>query len=227
MNSSTSDRVTRNKGSVLRRAVLPIFIVLLFGFAAADRAQAVTSRPFLEHGPQFAIADFDRDGSLDIVWVKGAPDTTTSVVDYTIELQLSARGRKSIHILAPAGGLILRARDVNRDNAIDLALVTAGSKKAVALFLNDGSGGFYPAEPAAFPEAFSNPGKSWDTTPNQETQPVLRASRVRDGTEADAGRLLPGLSELDSVSVRTSEFFVKSRLSPQAGRAPPHTRFIS
>ena len=96
------------------------------------RCQSGASRYFqavLEHGPQSAIADFDRDGSLDIVWVKGAPDTTTSVVDYTIELQLSARGRKSIHILAPAGGLILRARDVNRDNAIDLALVTAGRKR--------------------------------------------------------------------------------------------------
>jgi hypothetical protein len=138
-------------------------LLLLFGFIGAGTAAGAEARNAaaapVGPGPQFAISDFDGDFRPDLASVQ-AGATTSGSTDYWIQLELSAAGRQSIRLVAPAGGLMIEARDVNGDHAVDLILSTS-LRQPVAVFLNDGHGSFSRAAPSAFPEAFSKPLTNW------------------------------------------------------------------
>jgi hypothetical protein len=114
-------------------------------------------------GLPFAVADFDGDLRPDLASVEvGRSDFFGT--DYWIHLQLSAIGRQTILVVAPAGGIQISARDVNGDDALDLVLTTRWLKQPVAILLNDGHGGFSRADNGAYPEAFGESSTNWDST---------------------------------------------------------------
>src|ERR1035437_2390402 len=137
----------------LRNLFLWTSLLVLFGFAGRGTAEAadIQSGPVtsIGPGPQFAIADFDGDLRPDLARIQPRPNSS-GATNYWIQIQLSAVGRQSIRLVAPAGGLEIEARDVNGDHAVDLVLTTAWFNQPVAVLLNDRHGGFSRVEPTAF-----------------------------------------------------------------------------
>jgi hypothetical protein len=217
-------RALKANRRALRGLFLCMFLSFLFGFAyhsaaaAADSpSQSVASAGA---GSHFAIADFDGDRRLDFASVQ-AGASSSGTANYSIQLRLTTAGRQSIQLLAPAGGLSIEARDVNGDSAIDLVLTTAWFRHPVAIFLNNGHGGFSRAEPAGFPGAFSASKTNWLSTTKLATDAV--------GVPTQSGPSICA-EERDSPHERSPEGFVPSAsagfpvnsfLISRAGRAPP------
>jgi hypothetical protein len=141
---------------------LGLWLFLSLASASASVGQPVRRPPVTPLGPglSFAIADLDGDLYPDLVTVHTATNNS-GTTEYLIQLRLSAAGQRSIRFVAPAGGLQIEARDVNDNHAIDLVVRTAWFKQPVAIFLNDGHGGFSRVEPTAFPDAFSECMTAW------------------------------------------------------------------
>ena len=137
------------------RFVISVLFLGLVNGATAARAYA-ENLPASSPGPglTFAIADFDGDRRPDFASVQ-AGQARSGSSDYSIQIDLSESGRQSIDIVAPVGGLLIEARDVDGDRSIDLVVLATWRKQPVAIFLNDGHGTFSRAEVAAFPGAFS------------------------------------------------------------------------
>ena len=138
--------------------LIPVF--LLFGLAGRSPARPAEfpNAPGASVGPgaQFAIADLDGDLRPDLASIQAEPNSS-GTTNYWIQLQLSTTGWQSIPVVARAGGLRIETRDVNGDNAIDLVLAEAWFDRPVAVFLNNGHGGFSRAEPNAFEGVFGKP----------------------------------------------------------------------
>jgi FG-GAP-like repeat len=191
---------------------------LLLGRAAATEVPSAPPAPSC--GLPFAIADFDGDSHPDLASVESGnsefPDT-----QYWIQLRLSAAGWQSIQVLAPAGGLQIAARDVNGDEWVDLVVSTAWSNRPVAVYLNDGHGSFTHADPAAFPEAFSESKTNWSPAANQAAEtavaPVSSGAGIREA-ESD---LLDSRSPAGLISATRAGFPISPFLLLHAGRAPP------
>jgi len=138
-----------------------LFLMVTAGSRSA-RAEAVQNSDAASAGPglSIAIADFDGDQRPDLASVEiGHSGSATNT--YWIQFQLSAAGRQSVQLVAPAGGLRIEARDVNGDHNVDLIFTTAWYRQPVAILLNDGHGRFSRAEPAAFPGAFGGARTEW------------------------------------------------------------------
>jgi hypothetical protein len=218
------DRQT-NLGCVRRSLLSPLLCALLlfvFGFvggsASAEEARNAAVAP-VGSGPQLAISDFDGDLEPDLARVE-AGVTTSGSTDYWIHLQLSAAGRQSIRLVAPAGGLLIEARDVNGDHAVDLILSTS-LRQPVAVFLNDGHGSFSRVAPSAFPEAFSNPLTNWASASDQATDAVGVPPQSRPGVCQTAKALANTQCHSDSIPCSGAGFALDFFLVSQAGRAPP------
>ena len=212
-------------GCARRNLLTPLVCALLLfafglakGSAAAEetRNSAVAPAP---SGQQLAISDFDGDLNPDLASVQ-AGLTMSGSTDYWIQLQLSAAGRQSIRLVAPAGGLLIEARDVNGDHAVDLILSTS-LRQPVAVFLNDGHGSFSRVAPSVFPGAFGNPLTNWASASDQATEAVGLPPESRPGI-LQAAKLLTNIRpRADSISRSRARFAVDSFLVSHAGRAPP------
>jgi hypothetical protein len=219
--SSNSGRTRRNLRSLFAYAAL----CLVFGFAggfvercaAAEEARNVAAP--VSPGPQLAISDFDGDLRPDLASVQTGA-TASGSTDYWIQLQLSASGRQSIRLVAPAGGLLIEARDVNGDHAVDLILSTS-FREPVAVFLNDGHGSFSRVTPSAFPGAFNKPLTSWVSASDQAMDTAAVPAQLRPGICRTAKALANIQSKADSISGLRTGFTLDSFLVSQAGRAPP------
>ena len=210
-----------------RRSLLPLLVVcscllLIFGFvgssAAAQEAQKAAAAP-VSLGQQLAISDFDGDLQPDLAIVQ-AGTTASGSTDYWIQLQLSAVGRESIRIVAPAGGLLIEARDVNGDHAVDLILSTS-LRQPVAVFLNDGHGSFSRAEVAAFPGAFSECGTKFVSASSPATDALGVSPQPGAGVcpeENDSGF---NRSPASLILFLSAGFPSDSFLTSHSGRAPP------
>ena len=203
--------------------VYPLFFLIvllqLFGVSRAARADLrdgpVSS---LGSGQPFVIADFDGDKRPDFASIHGGQSDSST--DYWIQVQLTGSGEHSFRFDAPAGGLLIEARDVNGDHAVDLVLATAWFKKPVAILLNDGHGSFSRVEPSAFLEIFNQPGTTWGVSFYDESGAVGCPPQPSEGrcfTAKDLSQLLRALR----VQYRSAVFVADSCLSPHAGRAPP------
>jgi hypothetical protein len=196
-----------------------ILLVLLLGLSARSAtATELHNTPDAPAGSGlgFAIADFDGDHIPDLASIR--EDSST---DYWIQVQFSASARQAIRLVAPAGGLLVEARDVNGDNIVDLVFTTSVSKLPVAVLLNNGHGSFSRAEPTSFPEAFSHSEAKLNSRPNQMGQfsGILSESSVRScAGPADLSDV-----QLNPGSIRHSrqEFVAGGFLLSHAGRAPP------
>jgi len=115
---------------------------------SAGKAQAQNSGAAIPDS-QFAIGDFDGDRQPDLATVEIARFNSLHS-RYWISFQLSRGRLQTIGVTGPAGGLVLLARDVNGDRALDLVLVTAWGHELVAVLLYDRVGYFSAADPAQF-----------------------------------------------------------------------------
>jgi hypothetical protein len=101
--------------TLTRRSLMSPFasslLLLFFGFVGtgAAAAEAPSGAGPVPSGSQLAISDFDGDSHPDLASVQ-AGVTASGSTDYWIQLQLSAAGRQSIRLVAPAGGLLIEAR---------------------------------------------------------------------------------------------------------------------
>jgi hypothetical protein len=209
----------------LRNLFLWLSFLLLFGLPRSSGAEAADIQPSgpvtsLGPGPQFAIADFDGDVRPDLASVQAGSNSSGTTV-YWIQLQLTAAGRRSFRLVAPAGGLWIEARDVNGDHAVDLVLATAWFNQPVAIFLNNGHGEFSRVEPAAFPGAFSESKTNCGSASNQAIDAVGVLLQSRAGLCSDAKGLRQGRSPTDSIPPPSSGFLVSPLLISHSGRAPP------
>ena len=202
--------------SPLVRTLL-LFFILVGSSAAAEEAQNAAAA--VSVGQQLAISDFDGDLHLDLAIVQ-AGATASGSTDYWIRLQLSAIGRQSIRIVAPAGGLLIEARDVNGDHAVDLILSTLLSEP-VAVFLNDGHGAFSRVAPAAFPGAFGNSLTNWASVSDHVKDAVAAPPQLRPGIFQVANALTNIKTHTDVTPPSGGGFALDSFLASQAGRAPP------
>ena len=209
-----------------RRLLLLWFVIssLFFGLvlgATPARARAENS-PATSLGPglTFAIADFDGDLHPDFASVQTEQNRSGSS-DYSIQIQLSDLGRQSIHLVGPIGGLLIEARDVDGDRAIDLVVSTAWRKQPLAIFLNDGHGSFSRAEVAAFPGAFSEYGTKFFSASNPGTDALGVSPQPGAGIcqeENDSGI---DRSPASLILVLSAGFPSGSFLTLHSGRAPP------
>jgi len=155
---------TKTKRAWQRLGSLPVcpaaisLLVALAWTATAARAGDLPHAPasFAARNLPFAIADFDGDHQPDLASIETGKARSSLDGDYWIQLRLSKSGPQWIRLVAPLGGLMIEARDVNGDAAIDLVLATAWLRQPVAVLLNDGRGGFSRQSPALFRVAFSD-----------------------------------------------------------------------
>jgi hypothetical protein len=122
---------------------------------------------------------------------------------------------------------VIEARDVDGNHTVDLLFSTAWRKQPVAIFLNNGRGGFSRAEVAAFPAAFCE----------CKTDLVFASNPARDafGLSPQTGADI-GLVENDSGFDRLPESLILSSsagfapasfLTSHSGRAPPSEAHLS
>jgi hypothetical protein len=214
------DRFANRPNLLLRFVIAALFFGLVLGAAPARAAAENSAATTLGPGLTFAIADFDGDRHPDFARIEAGQNRPGSS-DYSIQIELSDLGRQSIHLVGPAGGLLLEARDVDGDRTIDLVVSAAWRKQPVAIFLNDGHGSFSRAKVAAFPEAFSECKTKFVPASNPAAD-ALGVSR-----QAGAGNCP---EENDSGFDRSPACFIlflsagfpsDSFLTSHSGRAPP------
>jgi hypothetical protein len=214
------DSLATRRYLLFRSALLLLFLALV-GSATAGQDVQNPSLTSVGPGPQFAIADFDGDLRPDLASIQ-AGSNRFGATDYWIQLQLSAAGRQSIRVVAPAGGLWIEARDVNGDHAVDLVLTTAWFRQPIAILLNDGHGNFSRAEPSAFPDAFNGSTANWASASDQATEAVGVPPQSGAGVCPETRAHLIVQSHADSIPLSSTRFLHNSFLISHAGRAPPY-----
>jgi hypothetical protein len=94
-------------------------------------------------------------------------------------------------------------------------------KQPVAVFLNDGHGGFSRAEPSKFPEAFTDSQRDWRSPSNQVLGAVGVPPQSRSGICSEAKNVLDARGSTDSLPASRLGFLLDSFRLAYAGRAPP------
>lgn len=214
----------KDNGPALRSLILWAFLLLLCSLAGNCTASAgeIQSGAGASAGPglRFAVADFDGDLRPDVANVQ-VGESTSGTSSYGIQLQLSGAGRQFIQLVAPRGGLLIEARDVNGDRAIDLVLTTAWFRQPVAVLLNDGHGKFSRAEPTSFPGAFSKSGTNWLPSALPPTDIVGVPPEPGTGIDAEDAEILHDRSLAGLIPPPSPGFPAGRFLASSAGRAPP------
>jgi hypothetical protein len=215
-----------NPRSLLRdpllRALLPLSLLLALP-AQRALAGAIPGSTASEAAASssFAIADFDGDRIPDLATVNFDCSDASSA-RYSIRFTMAAGPSQTIGLTAPFGGLLLSARDVNGDNALDLIVTTPALRQPVAILLNDGHGQFTMANPAAFSSAIWDSSSGWQpaSTPTQlaAALPPRRSSSGRCA-QASIRASIEIVTEL-LPSFRTRHISNVQQFSLN-GRAPP------
>jgi hypothetical protein len=205
-------------GALLFGILLSASLLFISGGArAADLPKAPPAS--IAARAQFAFADFDGDRIPDSAILESDAGFAGKT-NYSIQLGLSAGGRKAIRLIAPAGGLLIEARDVNGDNTLDLVLSTAWSREPVAVFLNDGHGDFSRADPGEFPHALSESNSNHLSTvlPRADVSAIAQQSGI-DACLSENETRGQCCVEWVSTPEKISAFNI-SRFA-HLGRAPP------
>jgi hypothetical protein len=163
--------------------ILPLFcLFLLLGclLNSANSGPKYSNVLVSPPGLSAAIEDFDGDLLADLASVQSVSDNSWPAI-YTVQIRLHAGRRQSIKLVAPPGGLLVAARDVNGDHVPDLIVSSAWPGKPLAILLNDGKGRFSWMDPRSFPEV-SNPERALSWQPPTPTDTVARSlqSAARD-----------------------------------------------
>jgi hypothetical protein len=196
-------------------------LLLLFGFvdSRATKAAETQSGPVTSVGPgQFAIADLDGDLRPDSASIQ-VGQHTGGMSTYWIHVQVAA-GPQSFPVIAPAFGLVIKARDVNGDHAVDLVLATAWSRRPVAVFLNDGHGNFSRGEPTP-PGSFNDSNTNLDSSTRLAIVTAGVPPQSGAGICAEEKKLLDDRSRAGLIPPSSSGFPVSPFSVSHSGRAPP------
>ncbi len=171
--------------------------------------------------PYYAIGDFDGDQQPDLATVQSDPYTQRDS-RYSIRLQLSFGTSSAIGFTAPFGGLLLSAKDVNGDSAIDLVVTTVVDHKLVMVLVNDGHGNFSVAEEGAFPELRAEGGCRVDAplAPNCIQPPVLQSRCPWLGEGSNAARLNSPVPA-QRFRLTKQQNSPRWRVGATSGRSPP------
>jgi len=217
--------------TITRRLTLVSLLLYLGLFGGAKESSAASDLDFLNapqssagsvlSAPHFAIGDFDGDQKPDLATVQVDPYTQRDS-RYSIHLQLSFGTGSAIGLTAPFGGLLLSAKDVNGDSAIDLVVTTAVGHNLVTVLVNDGHGNFSVAEQGAFPELSAEGGCHLDApgAPSLGRSSLLR-SRCPFGEEGEDA------AAFDTPAPTERFHFAEQPDSPRwpvgatSGRSPP------
>ena len=97
----------------------------------------------------FAMADFTGDSHPDLATVE-LNKLDSANAQYLIQIRLTEGGDQFLRLTAPFGGVLIAPQDVTGDGNLDLVIRLARSRVPVAVFLNDGHGHFFAADPNAF-----------------------------------------------------------------------------
>lgn len=208
---------------LLRNSFAYALLLLVFEFAAGNAAAEAARNAAADRvgsWDQLAISDFDGDLHPDLARVQAGASTPRGT-DYWIQLQLSAAGRQSIRLVAPAGGLQIEARDVDGDHAVDLVLSSTTFGQPVAVLLNDGHGSFSRVAPSVFPEAFNNPLTHWTSACKQETEAAGVPPQSRSSVCRAAKTFASIRSHAGSIATSREGFAFDFFLVSHACRAPP------
>ena len=172
-------------------------------------------------GLSFAVADFDGDRKPDTATVQASQGLSAFTQDYWVRLHLSTAGKIYIRLTGPSGGLLVEARDVNGDNAVDIVLATPWHNRPVAVLLNDGHGNFSQVDPSAYRKFFSRPNldlrdlpaHDWSTAgmPQDPRPGFFRTRLVSETAQTQQGLACLARSMLPPSAL----------LGVPAGRAPP------
>jgi hypothetical protein len=169
---------------------------------------------------QFTIGDFDGDRQPDVATVEMLRFNPLHS-RYSVSFQLSRGGVQTIGFTGPAGSLLLLARDVNGDRALDLVLVTAWQHNLVAVFLNDGFGNFAAADPRNLRIEVVSSRSRLATPPMRfEDRAVLAVPYFLPG-DFDRGILARPLLESELASAQYRGFASSLSQPSFLGRAPP------
>lgn len=221
---STDLTTARHRAHRLRDGLFWTCLLLVVGIYAPRVAPGSDAGPtkISPAGPglPFAVADFDGDHRPDLASIQSGQTNSSSTNDYWVQLRLSGSGPNSFRLTAPKGGLLIEARDVNGDQAVDLILSTAWLRQPVAILLNDGHGSFLPVAPAAFHAAFRQSNSNWNGSARQPVETVSISGKSRTGVCAQANKA--GSAQPDvSVQPPSVNFSSVYLLASCAERAPP------
>lgn len=212
-----------------RISFLWIALFLALGIAGSSTSEAadIRSAPLISvgPGPQFTIADFDGDLRPDLVSVRSELNSSATT-QYWIELQLSATRRQSIQVVGPFGGLLIEARDLNGDHAVDLVLSSRGKRESLAVLLNDGHGHFSKADPTSFAGAVSKSETSLESPPNHVSDTAGVPPQSRTGFFLKARPRAHLRQSTVAILVADAGFLPSSFVISHAGRAPPSEVFL-
>jgi hypothetical protein len=222
--------------AITRRLILvclPLCLALLGraaeSSAANDLGFSSTPQSFRGSGLaalHFAIGDFDGDQKPDLATVQVDPYTQRDA-RYSIHLQLSFGTSSAIGLTAPFGGLLLSAKDVNGDSAIDLVVTTVVGHKLVTVLVNDGHGNFSFAKEGAFPELRRESDCDVDAPSAPSSGPTsLLQSRCPFGGEGEdaAGFDRPAITE--RFRFTEQQDYPRWRVGVTSGRSPPTARIL-
>jgi hypothetical protein len=169
---------------------------------------------------QFAIGDFDGDRQPDFATVETAHFNPLHS-RYWISFQLSEGRAQSIGVTGPAGGLVLLARDVNGDRALDLILVTAWRHEPVAVLLNDGRGNFAAADTAQFRFDTFSASRQFRVTPARIDDRTMVAAQYSFAGNLERAQRVGADQERKLACPRSLEDASALFASASFGRAPP------
>jgi hypothetical protein len=184
--------------------------------------------PTLALGSDFAIADFDGDSRPDLATIDDIEQVNSSGARYWITFHLSAGAGQALGVAGPLGGLQILPHDVNGDHVPDLIVTAKWKHQTVAIFINDGFGGFTPVDPAGYPIEL----QACDTELRPAAAP-WEHSAVLLGTKSLAGEPVEGRGSYSPRQLPGPPFSLISRVhgpsfrSPFSGRAPPAFRSAS
>jgi hypothetical protein len=197
-------------------------LLLLFGLEGSRTARAadIPNAPLTSvgQGAQSAIADLDGDHLPDSASVQSGPGAG-SMSTYWIQVHVAA-GLRSFPVVAPAIGLMIKARAVDGRNAADLVLTTVWSRQPVAVFRNDGHGNFSRAEPSAL-GSFSDSTDRLNSSTNLATVTAGVPPLSRADICAEERDLLDERSPSALIPPSSTRFPVSPFAVSHSCRAPP------
>jgi hypothetical protein len=174
----TNPRVERRVPCFRRNYAAVVLVLLCAGVAqgAAGRLAPICQAPSDIAGSLWVAADFDGDQSVDLARVSFLrPHGRAPAVHL---FPLCPHSVQPIFAAAARIGPVLSARDVDADDDQDLVLRESIAGPVLGVWLNDGKGGFSPAEPSRFSRARDDPPVLENPPPRLHELAVFASSKA-------------------------------------------------